>query len=290
MSTSTVNLYQHGRGSNPSELYSETDNTAKEKVLNNLIIKGLVSGWKRVFASSLYMAEDCGFIPRGFQEQYYKDKKLKQLTTEQILMKRYAERKINKIVHELKNEFGFIDTETTHRNYHGSRREITLNNDLIEKLYSEFNPNITEWEFNGKLLTLDKNRGFIIVIRKFIRNRIFSLVSAVKEKREQFNKFIKYQADRNKLNGLIAFGEENEESAEIIEMLEIDFERRLNKQELNTVRKTHFTFDQWKSGLHKALINKKLSIKYIKTTIENELKPKKDMSYFDQFINDTSQA
>ncbi len=280
-------LYQHGKGSKPMDRYAETDMSDKEKLFTDIITKTyLGEGMTKIWSSSLHFGEQCGFIEKGFRSNYITSKKSKQLTEEQVNLKLYVERKVNKGIHGLV-KLGFIDTVQTYISTHGSRRTITVNKEFVEKLYSEFNPNITSWEHKGEVFTIEKNRGLILVLRKFIRNRIFSFVTAVKKHREQFNKFINYQGHRAILNGLIAFGGDNEEMESITDLFKVEYDRLLNKKELDTIRKSKFNCDQWKLGLLKAIqVKKQLSIVYIHGIIKNDSQPIKDMSYFDGFCDE----
>lgn len=77
------------------------------------------------------------------------------------------------------------------------------------------------------------------------------------------------------------------EHDKMAELLERELERPLSAKELQIIKTWNYTLDQVKEALLQALKQQVLSIPYIDKILENtEKEVVKDLSYFDQFLNE----
>jgi len=71
------------------------------------------------------------------------------------------------------------------------------------------------------------------------------------------------------------------------EMLETELKRPLSSKELQIIMEWNYTVEEVKSGLLAAIKQKKMGVEYVdKILHNNKNEVKKDVSYFNQFLND----
>jgi DNA replication protein DnaD len=73
----------------------------------------------------------------------------------------------------------------------------------------------------------------------------------------------------------------------LVDILETELNRPLSSKELQIIQSWNYTVDQVKTAVLDALKQKKMGVEYVNKILENNSKEvAKDMSYFNQFLND----
>ncbi|QVK21747.1 hypothetical protein KHQ82_05350 [Mycoplasmatota bacterium] len=272
----------HIEGSDPQGIIMDSNVSAAVKLFHTIVPWMLNKDLTEIQASSLTFAVRCGFVDSSFQEEYNAARSVNEISTELKLKKDRIDSKVNKVIDTLK-KLRLINTRQVHNNYRGSKRYISLNNSEVRKLLSNFDDNLTDYEIDNTSYDIKNNRGTIIVIRKFVRYRIFSLVEAIKNLKEDFNKYRVRQIRNLKKKGLRLIEKDN---GDIVELIEIEYKRKLNSKERFIIDRWKYSYDDVKWAVLETLKRKIHKVEYLYKILENNEKQiKKNHEYYNQFMS-----
>ncbi len=293
----------HNVGKKPADKYVVEKFSIANKLFNVIVPWMLNDNKQSLFISSLALAEKIGLASKEFVNEYKalkllgksarRSRGLEEYYQEILREKRRLDRCIQKGLHVLEHKLGLISrTQVFNEVNHGSRRFISLNIKEIRKIISCFDMSIREFELCGVKLNMTEHRGMMIVIRKMIKNRIFSLYQVVKDKMQQFNEFVKKQARLPKIQNIVMV---KQFSNEVVQLIEEEITKHpLKGEKLDKVLAWHYSIDDVREAVLIAVQQKKLKVEYVESILINksirksheefvEMERTYDLSVFDRF-------
>ncbi len=285
----------HNVGKNPLSVYMTQSFTVAERLFNYLVPFIMNKNIARLEVQSVKLAAEIGMTSDEFVSDYRYMKSLgKEQRIQLNLEERYCEmsievKKLNKAIQKglsvLEHKLHVINRNTVPNiNQRGSKRYISLNIKQVKMLIGEFNHNVREFVIDGKKVDFTTNRGLMIIIRKMIKNRMFSCVQAVKKKAKDYTLFIRKQMKISKINKVVSVKQLN---PQVVDLIEEEIGKPTPK-EIRIIHSWSYSYDEVKAAVL-VVAQRATQLPGYKTVtnVDSELRrPKMNTTYFDQFLTD----
>jgi len=290
-------IQYHNIGDKPLDKYILQGFTVAEKLFNYLVPWMLNRKIELIEAQSIVLAARIGLTTPEFVTEFrmlkrmgkeLRDKKdLERRYQEMLIEKRRCDRSIQKGLHVLEHKLLLIKRTQKHNtDRHGSKRSISLNIEEIDKLLSCFDLSFREFELGGVTINMTDNRGLMIVIKKMIKNRMFSRLASVKKKIMNYHEFVLKQLRVKKIQDIVSVKQYN---SKVVQLIKEEIKGNPTGKEISMIMSWHYPYEDVKAAVLVAIQNKVKSIKYVNQVLKND-SIKRDSTYYDMFQVETPGA